>query len=218
MGKRRETRREIHVSVRIFGTDAAGHIFSEKVTTVNVSRHGVEVSGSKSNPKLDDIVGVSFGQSKCNFRVKWVGQAGTSRAGHIGLLNLTPEKPLWDFPLPGPTPDGFQGPGAERRRYLRLKATTSVQLYPEGGSLTWGTSTDLSLGGCYVEMPIPLQSGTKLKIKVWIGENELWAAGRVTNVTPGFGIGVQFTEIAEKDLQVLKVFLSSRIQKSNVEP
>ncbi len=209
MGNRREPRVDMCLTVRIFGTDADGHIFSEKVTTVNVSRQGVEVSGSKSRPKLDEILGVTVGQNKSHFRVKWVGQAGTVKAGHIGLLNLTPDKLLWEFPLPGPALDRFQRQEVERRRYPRVKVTTSVQLYPECGSLIWGTSTDLSLGGCYVEMAIPLQPGTKLRIKVWVGENKFWAAGKVTSSTPGFGIGIQFTEIAENDLQLLTAFLRS---------
>jgi PilZ domain len=199
----------MYLAVRIFGSDAGGHIFSEKVTTINVSKHGVEVSGCKSKLKLDEIVGVSFAQNKSHFRVKWVGQADTPRGGHIGLLNLTPDKPLWGFPVPGFELDQFQGRGIERRQNPRLKARISVQIYPEGGSAIWGTSTDLGVGGCYVEMPIPLKSGTKLKVKLWVGENKLLAAGKVTNSTPGFGFGVQFTEIAGNDLQLLKAFLGS---------
>jgi hypothetical protein len=58
-------------------------------------------------------------------------------------------------------------------------------------------------------MAIPLQPGTKLRISIWVGENKVWAAGKVTSSTPGFGIGIQFTEIGENDLQLLKVFLRS---------
>jgi hypothetical protein len=197
------------LAVRIFGSDADDRIFSEKVTTVNVSKHGVEVSGSKSKLKLDEIVGVSFAQNKSHFRVKWTAQADTPRGGHIGLLNLTPDKPLWDFPLPGFERDQFQGRGIERRQNPRLKANISVQIYLEDASAIWGTSTDLGVGGCYVEMPVPLKSGTKLKVKLWVGENKLLAGGKVTNSTPGFGFGVQFTEIAESDLKLLKAFLRS---------
>jgi PilZ domain len=209
MGNRREPRVDMSLAVRIFGTDANGQIFSEKVTTVNVSRNGLQVSGAKSKMKLDEIVGASFGQNKSQFRVKWVGKAGSLKAGHIGLLNLDPKKALWDLHLPGVALDPFQKQSVERRQHPRLKATISVQLYPEGESAIWGTSTDLGIGGCYVEMPIPLKAGTKLKVKLWLGENRLLAGGKVINSTPGFGFGIQFTEIAEKDLQLLKVFLRS---------
>src|SRR6266705_150742 len=106
MGKRREPRKEIKVPVRIFGTDSGGQIFSEKVFTTNVSQQGVELVGIQAQPNVDEIVGVTYGVSKAHFRVKWVGQSGTAKAGHLGLLNLAPEKAFWDFPLPSPSFDG----------------------------------------------------------------------------------------------------------------
>src|ERR1700724_592112 len=105
MGKRREPRKEIKVPVRIFGTDGEGKIFSEKVLTANVSKQGVQLSGVQAQPKIDEIIGLTYGTIKSHFRVKWVGQAGTPLAGHMGLLNLSPEKTFWDFPLPSPAVD-----------------------------------------------------------------------------------------------------------------
>src|SRR6266849_4808364 len=100
MGNRREPRKAVEVSVRIFGTDRGGRIFSEKMTTVDVSHNGAKVKGVKTDLKLDEIIGLTRGKSKVHFRVKWVGEAGSPSEGQIGLLNLTPEKPLWDFALP----------------------------------------------------------------------------------------------------------------------
>jgi len=207
MGNRREPRNDTQVTVRIFGTDADGRVFSEKATTVNVSQQGGEISGVTAQLKLDEIVGITAGQKKSHFRVKWTGQSGTPKAGHIGLLNLNPEKSFWDFPLPGPALDGFQITSVERRKHPRIKCTTSVELHPEGAALIWARASDLSPGGCYIEMAIPLHLGTNLKVGIWIRENKLWATGKVTNSTPGFGIGVQFTEISEKDKQLLTEFL-----------
>ncbi|MFZ0289316.1 MAG: PilZ domain-containing protein [Candidatus Sulfotelmatobacter sp.] len=39
----------------------------------------------------------------------------------------------------------------------------------------WATIADLSVGGCYVEMAIPLPPGTKLKVGIWIGDTKSWA-------------------------------------------
>jgi hypothetical protein len=68
---------------------------------------------------------------------------------------------------------------------------------------------DLSRGGCFVEMSNPLPQGTFVKIGLWIRESKLWANGRVVHSTPGFGIGVQFTEMSEKEREVLDEFLRS---------
>ncbi len=154
MGKRREPRKPVEKQVRIFGADAAGKIFSETVTTADVSHNGARLCGVRAKLSLDEIVGVSYGKNKVHFRVKWVGDA--SNGGQIGLLNLTPEKPFWDFPLPAGTPDNFR-PTQERRHSARVKCSISAELRAPGQPVIWGKVSDLSLGGCFVEMPIPLR-------------------------------------------------------------
>jgi hypothetical protein len=130
MGKRREPRKEIKVAVRIFGTDRGGRIFTEKVSTANVSQQGVRLTGVQARPNVDEIVGVTYGQTKAHFRVKWVGEPGTPMAGELGLVNLAPEKPFWDFPLAQSSPDTFSGDVKERRRSTLLKCATSPEVYP----------------------------------------------------------------------------------------
>jgi len=83
--------------VRIFGTDSSGKVFSDKAVTVNVSRNGAELSGVHPTLNLDEIIGLSYGANRVHFRVKWVGEPGTAKEGHVGLLNTSPEKPLWTF-------------------------------------------------------------------------------------------------------------------------
>ena len=210
MGKRREPRKEIRVAVRLFGTDRGGQVFSEKVFTVNVSQRGVELSGLSAQLKAEEIVGLAYGANKGQFRVKWVGQPGTPKASRVGLLNLSPEKLLWDFPLPGPAFDGSARDAHDRRSYPRLKSANSVEVYPDGQSTPIRARTaDLSLGGCYVEMPTPLAKGTKLRIGLWVKETKLWANGKVITSTPGFGIGVQFTDMSEMERNQLRQFLAS---------
>ena len=210
MGKRREPRKEIKVPVRIFGTDRNGEIFSEKVFTVNVSRYGVELSGVHAQPNLDEIVGITYGATKAHFRVKWVGHSGTALGGHLGLLNLSPEKSFWDFPLPPPTFDATVRDARDRRRHPRVKCTNSAEVYPNGETAPIRSRTlDLSFGGCFLEMPNPLPRATPIRIALWVKEFKLWANGEVVTSTPGFGIGVKFTEMTEQDRNQLNEFLDS---------
>jgi hypothetical protein len=165
MGKRREPRKDIRVAVRIFGTDRGGQLFSEKVFTVNVSQQGVELSGVQAQPNVDEIVGITHGVTKAHFRVKWVGQPGSDKAGHLGLLNLSPGKNLWDFPLPPPGYDATVRDARDRRASSRVKCASSVEVYPTGEAAPIRTRTaDLSLGGCFLEMPNPLPPGTQIRI------------------------------------------------------
>jgi hypothetical protein len=212
MGQRREPRKEVKLPVRIFGTDANGKTFSENVFTVNVSREGAKLTGLQAQVKANEIIGMVYGQSKGRFCVKWAGQPGTPFEGQIGLQNVAPEKSIWDFPLPAPGIDeyGRHSKGTERRKHPRLKCTNSVELHAQGeGAPIWGKAVELSLGGCFIEMPMPLKEGTKLKVGLWIKETKLWAMARVVGSRPGFGIGIRFTEISEEDLERLKQFLQS---------
>ena len=209
MGKRRELRKDIEVPVRIFGTNSSGQVFSEKAVTVNVSLEGVALSGVAPELKLDEIIGLTYGSNRVHFRVKWVGKPGTPQAGQVGLLNISPEKPLWDFPLPQAIPDNFQQRIAEQRVHPRFKCHNSVEIHTQEGATFWATIADLSVGGCYLEMAIPLPKGTKVKVGIWIGETKAWADCEVAYTTPGSGIGVKFRRISKEDLARVQEFLGS---------
>lgn len=209
MGSRKEPRQNIQLPVRIFGTDHNGSVFSDKVVTVNISRCGVELASVQPKLAVDEIIGLTYGTNRVHFRVKWVGEPGTAKAGHIGLLNISPEKPLWGIPLPAPSPDSYQPGAAERRRHPRYRCHNRVEIHVHNGASLWGTVADLSFGGCYVEMPLPLQPGTKLKIGIWIEQKKIWAEGEVAHRTPGLGIGIKFNQIAEQDLDEIRVFLNN---------
>ena len=212
MGQRREPRKEVRLPVRIFGTDANGKPFSENVFTENVSHEGAKLTGVQAQVKAGEIIGMTYSQTKGRFTLRWVGQPGTPQAGQIGLQNVAPEKSIWDFPLPAPGIDeyGRHSMGTERRKHPRLKCTNSVELQAKGEAAPiWGKAVDLSIGGCFIEMPMPLKEGTKLKVGLWIKETKLWATARVASSRPGFGIGIQFTEISEEDTERLKQFLKS---------
>ncbi|MGA9041800.1 MAG: PilZ domain-containing protein [Terriglobales bacterium] len=217
-GKRCEPRKEVEVAVRIFGTDSNGKIFSEKASTVNVSRQGAALRGVQAQLKLDEIVGLSYAANKVHFRVKWVGEPGTPKAGQVGLLNISPEKPLWDFPVPLNRVDEFRQEarkGPDRRKHPRLKISASVEIHPLAGAPIWGKTVDLGLGGCFIEMAIPLRKAEKIKLGIWIEQTKLWAHGVIVTSTPGFGIGIKFTEISDADAERLSKYLKSIIRVPN---
>jgi hypothetical protein len=227
MGNRREPRHAVRIPVRIFGTDADGQIFSENVYSFDISNTGARLDGVKTRLKPGEIIGVSQEQKKSRFCIQWIGQPGSPTANQVGLVNVTKDKSIWDAPLAAKGPDSYQEPEpagerrkppdrrqvSDRRGGARLKCMISVQLQPSGQSAPiWGKAVDISIGGCFIEMPIPLQKGTKLAIGIWIKESKLQATGRVVNSRPGFGIGVQFAEMSEIDTAQLKDFLKSITQ------
>jgi len=212
MAKRREPRVELQLPIRVFGTDVNGKAFSENLVTVDVSRHGVKLSKVQAQIRVGDTIGLSYGQTRGRFIVRWVSAAGTPCAGQIGIEYTSPEKPFWNVPLPGEGVDsfGYQSSTKDRRRDVRVKSINSVELYPQGEtSRIWSKANDLSLGGCFVEMPIPLKHGTTVKMALWLKETKLWITARVVSSRPGFGIGLQFSEMPQEDKDRLKQFLQS---------
>ncbi len=209
MGKRREPRMPIELPLRIFGTDAGGKIFSENVTTMDVSQNGAGLRGIRARIQLDEIVGVMHGSNKVHFRVKWVGEPGTPKQGQVGLLNLTPEKPFWGLTLPSRASDNFQLAGKERRKSVRVKCSISVELHPAGQPVIRARASDLSVGGCFVEIPIPLKVNTSLEIALWLGETKLRLNGEVASTAPGFGSGMRFVNTSQQDQELLEQHITS---------
>jgi len=208
MGEDREARKDVRLSVRIFGTDADGRIFSESVYTSNVSRSGAELTGVQAQLKVDDVIGLSYRANKGRFRVCWAGKVNTPDAGRVGLFNLAPEKVLWDVSTPEEVEKGTWPNIPDRRSEPRVKCKCSVEVYPDNQAAPIRTRTgDLSMGGCFIEMSIPLAKGTRAKLGVWLNETKIWARARVVSCTPGFGIGVQFSDISPPDVQRLRDFL-----------
>src|SRR5262249_10518332 len=146
-------RHAIRLPIRIFGTDADGQMFSENVFSFDISNQGARLDGVKTRLKQGEIIGVSQGKNKGRFAVQWIGQEGTTMAGQIGLLSATPDKNIWDTPLPatgvdiyneqqgGLSPDRRNADRrrGERRETARLKCVISVQILPEGQTAPiWG--------------------------------------------------------------------------------
>ncbi len=210
MGKRCEPRVPAEVAVRIFGTDRDGKIFSEFVTSADLSLHGARLKGIKAQLKTDELVGVTYGRNRGHFRVKWAGPPGTPAEGEIGLVNLNPERQFWEMPLPHSEIDRFQSSaGNDRRKTERMKCSISVELHPKGEAVIWGLASDLSLGGCFVEMTIPLKAECELEIVLWLDGAKLRLSGSVASASPGFGIGVRFANLSAQD----RTFLTQQLQR-----
>src|SRR5437667_5729813 len=91
MAKRREPRVELQLPIRVFGTDINGKAFSEKIVTIDVSRRGVKLSRVQAQIKVGETIGMTYGQTKGRFIVRWVG-ALAHRAPDKSELNMLPPK------------------------------------------------------------------------------------------------------------------------------
>ena len=206
--------------------DRSGNRFMVDVCTVDISRTGARLVGVLNVKGPGDTIEVRHGSVKARFQVVWVGPAGTPRAGQIGVRSLEPVKSIWGAELPVAGPDDYQleGPGepsretgapplavtqsstgGERRRHPRYACRGQVRMLLEE-STVWltGALSDISMGGCYVDVlsPLPLHSRIQMELKV--GELVVRAKGQVEVSSQGMGMGIAFTEITTDSRQFLQ--------------
>jgi hypothetical protein len=82
---------------------------------------------------------------------------------------------------------------AERRSHLRFPFTASVEaIEPKSGTRIHGRSTDLGLGGCYVDSLSPFAVGTVVKIRITKNDECFDAKAMVTFSQVGMGMGLSF--------------------------
>ena len=80
-----------------------------------------------------------------------------------------------------------------RRGEQRFACKLGAEVYRLGTSVpNRCTLSDISEGGCYVEMPSPLSAQSGVEILVRTADTKLRIRGQVLTTDPGFGMGVRF--------------------------
>ncbi len=211
MGRRKEPRKEVRLSVKLWGTDEKSRPFIESAFTRNVSTDGALVEGVQQKLKPGESVGITCGDKKGRFKVVWVGEPGTPREGQIGLESANKGKCIFDVAVEAPGPDPFVHTGRrERRQFPRFECDASMELRVEGAPAPIrGKLSDISMGGCYVQMMMPLRVGSKVDISVWLEAVKISTAGMVTSSHPGFGSGIKFIGMLPADRERLQGYLKT---------
>ena len=101
-------------------------------------------------------------------------------------------------------------PPVERRRFQRYKAAVPVEFLPEGTTVVSRTQTsEISVGGCYIEMYYALAAQTKLRLTLWVEDQKVTTDALVATHDLGFGNGIQFLNILPEDQARLKKYLDT---------
>jgi PilZ domain len=101
-------------------------------------------------------------------------------------------------------------PRAENRSTPRYRCQGSAHLCEINGRMaTWATITDISLRGCYVEIPTCFRVGAALAIIIEVNGMRVEATGEVRVAYPGLGMGISFSEISIADQESLRALISS---------
>jgi hypothetical protein len=227
MGRRSEQRIAISFPITVHGSDSRGNQFTVATETFDISLSGASLKGLNTITEPGAKIDIESGDQNAWYSVQWIGKSGTSKAGRIGVRCLEPGKYIWGVPAKGsepdtydpskaepvakrtPAPDGtYAVPppfgGDERRKFARHACRIETQVVTEDGSIgVPGTITDVSLGGCYVEMLSPLPVDSSIHLSLNPGTSTLHMSGKVRSSQVGLGMGVSFTGMGPEDFEKL---------------
>jgi hypothetical protein len=97
----------------------------------------------------------------------------------------------------------------ERRQFGRLRIGLQAELLIGGQSASIRvTTTDISLGGCYVEMMFTLPVGTPLQVVLWLDDAKVVGGAVVATCDPQFGNGIRFVDMTWQDKVRLEKYLA----------
>src|SRR6476646_6629774 len=105
MAKRRETRVTMPLTVRLWGLDSHGRVFSQNVKTLNIATSGARLYGVTAELERGFLVGLQCGNMRARFMVVWVGEKGSSCEGQIVLRAA--ENGIWSVALPRASDEDF---------------------------------------------------------------------------------------------------------------
>jgi len=96
---------------------------------------------------------------------------------------------------------------SEHRKHPRFKLNLPVEVHAAGSTAPMHCATsDICLGGCYIESMYPFPAGTCLELKLEASDTLLISA-KVVTCDPQFGNGIQFLRMLPEDQATLSKFL-----------
>lgn len=99
--------------------------------------------------------------------------------------------------------------GAERRSSPRYRFVADAEVVErESDSKMRARTSDLSIGGCFLDMLNPSPKGTQIQVRILYEGAVFTAFGRVAFVIPNIGMGVAFTKVDGDQVNVLHEWLS----------
>jgi hypothetical protein len=97
---------------------------------------------------------------------------------------------------------------AERRRNLRFPFTATVEaIENKTGTKVIGRTSDLGLGGCYVDTLSPFPVGTEAKIRILRESESFEAQAKVVYSLIGMGMGLAFVSAQPKQVRLFQRWL-----------
>jgi hypothetical protein len=222
-------RHKNEIVVKISGLDPRKQRFWQTTGLSRATRNNIRIHAIPGCCCLGDVVTVSFDKKAADYRVTSIDDEDYVELTavnndecifprHLLTASLEREKDHTIVALPGASaatlPFKSSSPPEEKRRFARVALRTDVRVNSRSTpSSSYGTTADVSPGGCYVELASPMPVGTEVEIFAGSDTLPFRALGRVVTSHPMFGMGVAFDD-EQPEIQQL---LSHREPKKDTE-
>jgi hypothetical protein len=96
----------------------------------------------------------------------------------------------------------------ERRLHLRYAVQVQIEIHIEGTSVPMRLqTTDLSRGGCYIELMMPFAVGPRVQVTLWLDGCPVVIRGLVATCHSHFDNGISFVEFEGHAQELLNRYL-----------
>jgi len=98
----------------------------------------------------------------------------------------------------------------DRRFHRRYTVQVQIELRQEGSDVPIRlATTDLSRGGCYIELLMPLPIGTHIQATLWLNDQPIVIHGHVVTCHAQYGNGIMFEKFEGQAEQLLHQYLDA---------
>jgi CheY-like chemotaxis protein len=193
--RRRNTRIGIELPVTLNNRQSG---FNQQVVTTDLSEGGMAVQLPKKQKALGPLQ-VSFVLPGSDKTVEVTGEiAWQNPGGHVGIR--------------------FANLGVDASHALRTWHNQNCADSEKDDPPVRCKLTDLSLGGCYLEIASPFPVRTRIVLSMKVGEMELRAEGAVRVMHPDTGMGVAFKQTTPEQRIHVEKFIQTLMNAGNLMP
>ena len=209
MGCRKQPRFEMGLTASLCGVDSKGRAFVDRVRVLNMSRDGALLENGNCPIRPGDTVALRCDTTTRRFRVIWEQKVAQSKL--IGVAAASPVPATADCLFPAKGFDHYIRPRlTARRQHARHECEIAVELRLRAGEIPmWVTATDISAGGCRVQVPHAVTPLTEVNIAMWLDLEKIWMRGIITHSLYGCGTGIRFGQLQQSAQQRLAYLLEN---------
>ena len=96
MDRRSQQRVSVELPVHIWGMDINARPFTQPASLRTISGRGATLQGVSAQLKPGAVIDLQYQGTKAQFRVVWLGKAGSEMQGEVGVESLSSEAHMWD--------------------------------------------------------------------------------------------------------------------------